>query len=166
MILSGSTASVYDRERHSPWLEREFDLIERCVVESVPLLGICFGHQAVNMALGGTVVNDTRRATFVEMERTRPDKILERINNVVPVLHADLVTELGDGMVQTARTEYNAYFCSRHSEAPIWTVQFHPEFTARVHDRPNDWNPGAHEFHEVNATRVFENFRRHVNCLS
>lgn len=163
VILSGSTASVYDREQHSPWLEREFDIIRQCVADRIPLLGICFGHQAVNVALGGKVVEATRRATFVEMERTQADEILDGVSEVVPVLHADLVTELGDKMVQTASTDYNEYFCSRHSEAPVWTVQFHPEFTERVSDRPSDWAPGAYRFEEVRTTQVFQNFRECVD---
>lgn len=163
IILSGSTASVYNRDRHSPWLDREFELIRQCVANHVPLLGVCFGHQAINVALGGKVINKHRRATFVEMEQVRSDNILDDVSPVVPVLHADLVTELGDEMVQTARTEYNEYFCSRHTTAPVWTVQFHPEFTSRVHDEPSDWDAGPHDFTASNATQVFENFRQYTD---
>ena len=56
VVLSGSTASVYDREAHGEWLDPEFDIIQECVAKEVPLLGVCFGHQAVNAALGGEVV--------------------------------------------------------------------------------------------------------------
>lgn len=166
VIFSGSTAGVYEREEHREWLDVEFDIIRQCVDEDVPLLGVCFGHQAVNAALGGEVVNDTRRATFVEMEKTREDAILAGVNDVVPVLHADLVTELGDGMVATARTDYNEFFCSRHEAAPVWTVQFHPEFTERVRDEPSDFDPGGFEFEDSNATLVFENFREQVDRLA
>lgn len=165
VVLSGSTASVYDRETHSDWLGPEFDLIRECVAEEVPLLGVCFGHQAVNAALGGEVVGDTRRATFVELERTGEASILDGVGSVVPVLHADVVTELGEGMVPTARTDYNEFFCSRHADAPAWTVQFHPEFTAAVSDEPGDWTPGEHGFADTNSTRVFANFREEVDRL-
>jgi GMP synthase (glutamine-hydrolysing) len=166
IIVSGSTASVYDRDEHREWLEPELELVRQCVADEVPLLGVCFGHQAVNVALGGEVVGDTRRATFVEMEQTREDEVLDGVAAVVPVLHADLVTELGDGMVATARTDYNEQFCSRHADAAVWTVQFHPEFTGRVVDEPSDWDPGDREFAATNATRVFENFRRQVDRLA
>ena len=163
VVLSGSTASVYDRETHGEWLDPEFDIIQECIAEEIPLLGVCFGHQAVNAALGGEVVGDTRRATFVGMERTGEAPILDGVGAVVPVLHADVVTELGEGMVPTARTAYNEFFCSRHADAPVWTVQFHPEFTAAVRDEPSDWNPGEHGFADTNSTRVFENFRDQVD---
>lgn len=158
IVLSGSTASVYEADERGEWLQREFALIRRCLDEAVPVLGICFGHQAVNAALGGSVERDQRRATFVEMERTRDDEILEGVNDVVPVLHADVVTRLGDGMVRTARTAYDEFFCSRHGTAPLWTVQFHPEFTERVVDEPSDWDGDRTWFEAVNATRVLENF--------
>ncbi|MBV0926321.1 gamma-glutamyl-gamma-aminobutyrate hydrolase family protein [Halomicroarcula limicola] len=157
VVLSGSTASVYDDDQAS-WLEPQYALIEQCIEAQVPLLGICFGHQQVNAALGGTVEEDERRATFVEMERLGSDTILDGLEPIVPVLHADLVTELGDGMEATAKTAYNKFFCSRHESAPLWTVQFHPEFTARVSDRPSDWNSGRYTFDDSNATEVLDNF--------
>lgn len=158
VVLSGSTASVYDDE-HDEWLEPASSIVRRCLDEEIPLLGVCFGHQLIHQALGGTVENDERRATFVEMDRIEGDEaVLDDVDPVVPVLHADLVTEPGEGLVTTHRTEYNAHFCSRHASAPIWTVQFHPEFTEAVRDEPSDWSDGDRTFDDTNATRVLENF--------
>ena len=157
IVLSGSTASVYDDD-HAEWVDPAAELVRRCREASVPLLGVCFGHQLVHQALGGTVENDHRRATFVEMEVTDDDAVLEGVDAVVPVLHADLVVEPADGLVSTARTAYNDHFCSRDADAPIWTVQFHPEFTERVADEPSDWDDGEHAFADSSATRVLENF--------
>ena len=158
VVLSGSTASVYDDD-HDEWTEPAADLVRRCRETPVPLLGVCFGHQLVHQALGGTVEKDRRRATFVEMEVTDDtDAVLEGVDPVVPVLHADVVVEPADGLVSTARTPYNDHFCSRDVDAPIWTVQFHPEFTARVADEPSDWDDGEYTFADSSATRVLENF--------
>lgn len=180
VVLSGSTASVYE-DGHEEWLDRETELIERCIEEEVPLLGICFGHQLVNQALGGTVEKDRRRATFVEMshdaadaddvddanntdvaaaadDANDADDVLAGVRRVVPVLHSDLVTELGDGMVATASTDYNEFFCARHEDAPLWTVQFHPELTESVVDQSSDFDPGEWNFADANAHRVLENF--------
>jgi GMP synthase (glutamine-hydrolysing) len=156
VVLSGSTASVYE-EGHEDWLDAETRLVQRCIDEHVPLLGICFGHQLVNQALGGSVEEDHRRATFVEMSHDG-DGVLDGVTSAVPVLHSDLVTELGDGMVATATTDYNDYFCARHEDAPLWTVQFHPELTEDVVDQTSDFDPGAHSFADTNAHRVLENF--------
>jgi GMP synthase (glutamine-hydrolysing) len=157
IVLSGSTASVYENN-HDGWLKSEMAIVERCIEEKLPLLGICFGHQVVNVALGGTVKPDRRRATFVEMDYDDDDAVLKGVGPVVPVLHADLVTELGKGMQSTASTDYNAHFCARHRESPLWTVQFHPEFTVRVADKPSDFDPGEYSFDQTNAVRVLQNF--------
>jgi len=159
VVLTGSTASVYDEE-HADWVDAQSELVRRCIDAAVPVLGICFGHQLVNQALGGTVERDRRRATFVRMDETAEDEILAGVNPLVPVLHSDVVTEPGTGMEPIARTDYSEYFCTRHETEPLWTVQFHPEFTPRVSDQPSDWDPGAGSFEECTATRVLENFER------
>lgn len=157
VVISGSTASVYEDEHG--WIDDQMQLVEELLENDVPLLGICFGHQLINAALGGEVVEDRRRSTFVEMtDVDETDRILDGVNPIVPVLHSDLVTEPGAGMITTASTAYNEHFCTRHEDAPIWTVQFHPEFTGRVDDRPSDWDPGSHSFEACNATEVLANF--------
>ncbi len=155
VVISGSTASVYDER---PWIDDQLELVRSLRDREIPTLGVCFGHQLVNAALGGTVEGDRRRATFVEMETVLEDEILAGVDPIVPVLHGDLVVECGGGMETTARTDYSDHFCTRHREAPIWSVQFHPEFTERVRDRPSDWSDGDWSFEESNATRVLENF--------
>lgn len=157
VIISGSTASVYDDGY--PWLNDQIRLIKTCIEREIPLLGICFGHQLINAALGGTVEEDRRRATFVELtDRDTEDAILDGVEPIVPVLHSDLVTSLGENMCTTAATAYNDYFCTRHTDAPVWSVQFHPEFTERVKDQPNDWSNGGHSFSECNSNKIFDNF--------
>lgn len=158
VVLSGSTASVYDGD-HADWIAPAETLVRRCLDRNLPLLGVCFGHQLIHQALGGTVEGDERRATFVEcVSIDESDEMLEGVDHVVPVLHADFVDEPGEELETTARTAYNEHFCSRHREAPIWTVQFHPEFTERVKDEPSDWSDGEFSFDDTNATRVLENF--------
>ena len=156
VVISGSTASVYDPDH--PWIETQIGLIEQCVEREIPLLGVCFGHQLINYGLGGHVEQDRRRATFVEMTAMADDPGLDGVEPVVPVLHSDLVLEPGDGMESIAATEYSEFFCTRHVDAPVWSVQFHPEFTERVEDRPSDWDRGNHSFDECTATRVLTNF--------
>lgn len=158
VIISGSTASVYD-ESH-PWIEMQCSLVDQCINKSIPLLGICFGHQLINWALSGEVVEDRRRATFVRMEQTQPDGVIQSVGSLVPVLHSDIVTKLGDGMISTAKTKYSDNFCTRHTSAPVWSVQFHPEFSQQVADQPSDWDSGSHKFSETTASKVLDNFAK------
>lgn len=160
VVLGGSTASVYEAE-HAEWVSSQQELVRECIDRQLPLLGICFGHQLVNAALGGTVERDRRRATFVEMELLETDDpLLDGLRSPVPVLHGDLVVESGSELVTTARTSYDANFCTRHPATPLWTVQFHPEFTARVADRPSDWESGEFAFSDTDAATVLTRFGR------
>lgn len=157
VIISGSTASVYE-DGHR-FIDPQIDLVKQCLNQSIPLLGICFGHQLVNYALGGTVVEDRRRSTFVTVDVTdTDDPVLDGVGSVVPVLHADLVVEAGERMEAIATTEYSEYFCTRHESAPVWTVQYHPEFTERVEDNPSDWTRGDYDFADSNASVTIGNF--------
>ena len=166
VVLSGSTHSVYDEEDRGEWFDAALGVVETCLDREIPLLGVCYGHQLVNYALGGAVEADRRRATFVEM--TRYDEstagVLRGLDPVVPVLHKDLVTELGDGMTAVAATGYDDHFCAVHDDAPVWTVQFHPEYTASLVGETPDWDPGEHTFEECNATKVYDNFAGHVEA--
>jgi GMP synthase-like glutamine amidotransferase len=51
-VLTGSVASVNDGE---PWMLQLADLVRQAHQRRVPLVGLCFGHQMVAHALGGTV---------------------------------------------------------------------------------------------------------------
>lgn len=164
VVLSGSSHSVYDESTRGEWFEAAIDITTECLEKGIPLLGICYGHQLINYALGGRVVGDKRRATFVKMRsyRQSSDGVLTGVEPTVPVLHGDVVTELGDNLTSVARTSYDENFCTVHAEEPVWTVQFHPEFTSRVVDQVSDWDSGSASFADTNATQVFDNFAGHV----
>ena len=51
-IISGSRSSVNDSKS---WILLLLDLIIRIIEKEVPLVGLCFGHQAIAKALGGQV---------------------------------------------------------------------------------------------------------------
>jgi GMP synthase-like glutamine amidotransferase len=51
----GSKWSVYDHERVGGWIDAELDTICRADQRGVPVLGICFGAQALCVAMGGSV---------------------------------------------------------------------------------------------------------------
>ena len=51
-LITGSKASVYEDQ---PWIHRLLAFIRDLHAARKPLVGICFGHQAVALALGGEV---------------------------------------------------------------------------------------------------------------
>ena len=55
LIILGSKCAVYDHEVEAAWFHRELDLIGEAAQRSLPILGICFGAQALCRYYGGTV---------------------------------------------------------------------------------------------------------------
>eukprot|EP00931_Biecheleriopsis_adriatica_P026688 TRINITY_DN16206_c0_g1_i2.p1 TRINITY_DN16206_c0_g1~~TRINITY_DN16206_c0_g1_i2.p1 ORF type:complete len:462 (+),score=91.69 TRINITY_DN16206_c0_g1_i2:377-1762(+) len=55
-LIMGSPASAAEGAEHKPWLKQLCSFITKLWKEQRPLVGICFGHQAIACSLGGTVV--------------------------------------------------------------------------------------------------------------
>ncbi|MFC6824119.1 type 1 glutamine amidotransferase [Halopelagius fulvigenes] len=159
LVLTGSTAGVYERTDR-PWIDEQRRLLAEAVERGIPTLGVCFGHQLANHALGGAVESVGTTARLVEVEFA-DDPLFEGVSPVVPAVHGDAVTSVGDGMEIIASADYYRAFGTRHRDAPLWTVQFHPEFTPGLRGRLEDdfgWEESDLRFEDVNAARVFENF--------
>jgi GMP synthase (glutamine-hydrolysing) len=160
VVLTGSTAGVYEAERR-PWITEQEAFVRELVEREVPTLGVCFGHQVVNSALGGTVEHVGETTGLVEAEFA-DDPLFDGVDPVVVSLHGDVVTTLGDDMEVIASAPHARAFATRHRTAPLWTVQFHPEITASHREmlaERFEWTPNSHSFDRVTAERVFENFR-------
>ena len=56
-ITTGSRHSVND---HEPWIRDLEHFVREVAKEEVPFVGVCFGHQLIAKALGGTVVKSER----------------------------------------------------------------------------------------------------------
>ncbi len=159
VVVGGSTAGVYERDEH-PWMRDQIEFIQEAVDAEVPILGICFGHQIVNHALGGEVEHSGRRhAELVEAD-LGDDPLFTGVEDVVPVLHGDKVVEAGDEMEVIASADYYERFATRHRRRPVWTVQYHPEFTRRVEDQGEGWTRNHLSFDDSTATKTIENFAR------
>ncbi len=99
----------------------------------IPILGVCLGHQAICAAFGGVVTYASRlmhgKQSDVSFDLTCP--LFEGCPKVSPVaryhsLAADEKT-LPDCLVVTAKTAEDEVMAVRHTEYPIYGVQFHPE---------------------------------------
>ncbi|WP_132058489.1 type 1 glutamine amidotransferase [Halorussus amylolyticus] len=161
VVISGSTAGVYDREDY-PWMDEQAELVRELVEREIPTLGVCFGHQIINHALGGRVehrglTNRLVRADFDD------DPLFSGVNDVVPMVHGDHVVERGDGMERIGSADYYENLATRHRDAPVWTVQYHPEFTDRLLGRIRDdfgWEETDLSFSDVSVEETFRNFER------
>lgn len=55
LVVMGSVHSVYDRSNVGAWIDEELELLRSAHERGVPVLGVCFGAQALAAALGGGV---------------------------------------------------------------------------------------------------------------
>jgi GMP synthase (glutamine-hydrolysing) len=131
IILSGSHASVY---------EDTTDKAPKAVFElGLPVLGICYGMQAMAHQLGGVVQGGNMRefghADVVALGHT---KLLEGIQDYVSegqsmlqvwMSHGDKVTELPHGFSVMASTPSCPIAGMADETRHFYGVQFHPEVT-------------------------------------
>lgn len=160
VVLSGSTAGVYERDDHE-WISSGADLVHGLVERELPTLGVCFGHQLVNEALGGRVEAREKTARLVDADLD-DDPLFDGVSTTLPMVHGDHVVERGDGMRVIGSADYYPNLATRHRDVPLWTVQYHPEFTGDLLpeiDRDFGWE-GAEDFSAVSVERTFENFVR------
>lgn len=163
VVLTGSTAGVYEAEDR-PWIAHQQALVRELVDRRVPTLGICFGHQIANAAFGSTVEHVGTKAAPVEATLAE-DPLFDGIEPVVVSLHGDVVTEPGDEMEIIASAKHARVFGTCHRDAPLWTVQFHPELTAAHREllvEKFGWESGEYSFDDVDSDQLFANFERLV----
>jgi GMP synthase (glutamine-hydrolysing) len=127
LILSGGPASVY--EAGAPTVQPElFEL-------GVPVLGICYGQQAMAQALGGRVEpTGLREYGRTELSVLDPGVLLSDLppQETVWMSHSDTVTGAPPGFTVTARTSSNPVAAMEDAFRGLFGVQFHPE----VHHTP------------------------------
>lgn len=105
-------------------------LIEQAAA-SVPILGVCLGHQAIGIEYGGAV--DRTEPVHGKASSVRHDGsgIFEGVHDPFEAgRYHSLIVErdrLPDELVLTAWTEEGLVMGTRHRELPRFGVQFHPE---------------------------------------
>jgi GMP synthase (glutamine-hydrolysing) len=134
MVLTGSPRSLV---RPEPWMDEAAATVRQAAAAGVPVLGVCFGHQLIGHAWGGSVRENPNgwEVGTVEVELTdegRRDPLFHGLAARVRVnqSHQDEVAELGDArrLASGAHTPNQAIAVGEH----VRGVQFHPEMDALV----------------------------------
>ena len=132
IILSGSHASIY---------EEATDKAPQAVFElGIPVLGICYGMQAMAHQLGGKVEGghkrefghaDVRARGHTELLRDIADFTTAEGQGMLAVWmsHGDKVTEMPPGFKVMASTDSCPIAGIADEERRFYGVQFHPEVT-------------------------------------
>ena len=133
-VILGSKSAVYDQEVGNAWFGRELELIAEAGRRDLPILGICFGAQALCLFHGGVV---------------------EPSNNP-EIGWYDIEPVNGSGIGAGPWFEFHFDHCKLPEDAEVWAtsprsvqaftfgrdvgVQFHPEID---HVQLKDWFAGG-----------------------
>jgi GMP synthase (glutamine-hydrolysing) len=128
IILSGGPESVH--EANSPQIS------DALLNAGAPVLGICYGMQALAAKLGGVVApSDHREYGYAEVDLTGSDPLLEKLGARLKVWmsHGDRVERLPKGFAASAKSSSSPYAAMADVERKIYALQFHPEVTHTEH---------------------------------
>ena len=146
-ILSGGPASVYNQGApHIPEYVFQSDL---------PVLGICYGMQALTHALGGVVAQASdREYGQALLEVTQPDPLIPPGEHIVWMSHGDRIEQVPAGFEVIARSENSPIAAMVDRSHRRYGIQFHPEvqhtpsgarileaFATEICQATKDWIP-------------------------
>jgi anthranilate synthase component 2 len=108
------------------------ELVLAAARASIPLLGVCLGHQAIALAFGGRVVNASvlKHGKVSDIGHVGDGIFRGLPNPLRATRYHSLVAEretLPLSLVVTAWTDDGTVMGVRHRDEPINGVQFHPE---------------------------------------
>ncbi len=122
VILTGGPNSIYRED--SPHLDPE------ALRQGVPVLGICYGIQAMAYALGGHITTpETQEYGKTETWFDTASLLFRDLpaNGVSWMSHTDYVDQLPEGFRSTARTASTPVAAMECPECGLYGLQFHPE---------------------------------------
>jgi len=132
VVLSGSEAlysKLEDRLKFQKAIEGTRSL-------TLPVLGICGGHQLLAMAHGVNIVDMGRALRdYYEVEILADDPLFDGLERriVVRESHREMVGRLPKGFLLLAKSRDTPIEAMKHEKGIVYGVQFHPERHDEAH---------------------------------
>ena len=152
------------RDIDPPLDEAQLTALDLFVKAGKPVLGICRGHQVLNVYFGGDLIQDLPTAA-AHMAHDHDDSVhpaaietgslLHRLYGPeasVNSAHHQGLGRIGTGLRVTATAPDGVIEAVEHEDLPILGVQFHPERMAFAHARPDT----------ADGKAIFEWFRKQL----
>jgi len=113
-------------------------MITYCAQNSIPLFGVCLGHQAIGVAFGATVSRapELLHGKTSQIEHNGAGVFKSLPSPFTATRYHSLAVEaetIGDELEITGRTGSGVVMSMRHKTLPIEGVQFHPESVLTEH---------------------------------
>jgi len=113
-------------------------MIEYCAENSIPLFGVCLGHQAIGVAFGATVSRapELLHGKTSQVHHTGVGVFKSLPSPFTATRYHSLAVEpatIGKDLEVTGKTESGVVMSMRHKSVPIEGVQFHPESVLTEH---------------------------------
>lgn len=139
--------------------EAELALVSAYLAAGKPILAICRGHQLLNVALGGSLIQDLD-AGLLPFHRVGEGETGDRTHSVraqagsilhglygeifsVNSYHHQAADAIGRDLSVTTRSESGLAEALEHRQLPVLGVQFHPERMTGAHASPRHAEGGA-----------------------
>ncbi len=147
IVLSGSAAHLKGRTT-APEYEAETDLIMN---STVPILGICFGHQLIGQLFGSDIASFEKQDEFESIKILEPDEIMKswKAGDTIRLQesHEDFVVNIPERFICLAESAICRVEAMKHETKPIYGIQAHVE-------RATEEEPDGHQ--------IIRNFLKHV----
>ncbi len=118
--------------------EKQLPVIKKFIENKKPIFGICRGHQIINVALGGSLIQNIE--SDIEHRWQNPNDSYHFSNNsdgfmkkiygercFVNSSHHQAIKKVGNGLKVISKADDGIVEAMQHTTLPIMTVQFHPE---------------------------------------
>ncbi len=128
LLLTGSEASIVEREN---WTWEEVEIVKEAIEKRIPILGSCYGHQLLALALAGPI--HVRRCAepevgWIPVEIKMDSKLLGKRRTAYSFsIHFDEVVNLDHSYHILASSEFCEIQAFQVEGKPVWGLQIHPE---------------------------------------